>query len=261
MPIRVDDLVPGERVLVYGHPFYSASKEIPALEGLLAFSRASGTVSAVGPYLTQLDVAFNPGVSGGPVVDEQGRLAGVASRKLEGEHLSFASPAAPLVEMLANPHVHALSGKLAVLAEVDLPLDAGAVPSLHLSPQLLLWDWIGLEGSLGWELGGNWAALSQSSAHWTAWRGAAFLRFRAGSGSQSAVVEIGGRVSGTMELSAHWKEEGFQFKRQEGPLGMGPAIRLNWRAWSLGGELLKRDDQWVPAMALGFVLNPRLLLF
>jgi S1-C subfamily serine protease/regulation of enolase protein 1 (concanavalin A-like superfamily) len=48
----------------------------------------------------QIDGSINPGNSGGPVVDEQGRLVGVAVMKITNSNIGFAVPAAELTRML-----------------------------------------------------------------------------------------------------------------------------------------------------------------
>jgi hypothetical protein len=262
LPIRSFDLAPGEPVVVYGHPFYSAGQSIPALEGLLAFSQAHGFVSAVGPYLTQLDVAFNPGMSGGPVVDADGRIAGVASRKLKGEQLSFSAPSAPLVGMQKEQHRERVSGRLSLLSDLDVPLAATQVPSLHLTPRLVLWDWVGFEASAGWEMGANWKALQTGEAHWEAWKIGTFLRFRMGQGPESLVLDLGGAQVGTMVLTGIWQEEqGFRFVRTQGAARLGPSLRLGWKGWALGVRLLKDQDHWATSISVGWVVAPQLAIF
>ncbi len=87
LPVRPEDPTVGERVYGLGHPFGGAASG--KLEGLLAWSASEGIVGAVGPWLIQTDAALNPGNSGGPVVDAQGRVIGIVSRKLKAENLSF----------------------------------------------------------------------------------------------------------------------------------------------------------------------------
>jgi len=80
----------GSDVFVLGSP---AGEE-------LSFSVAKGIVSGYrdlgGLHFVQLDAAVNPGNSGGPVVNNEGRVIGIASWKISGvsmEGLSFAVPA------------------------------------------------------------------------------------------------------------------------------------------------------------------------
>ena len=51
----------------------------------------TGVVSRVSPKLIQTDAAANPGNSGGPAVDRQGRVVGVLVSG-GGENINFAVP-------------------------------------------------------------------------------------------------------------------------------------------------------------------------
>ncbi len=86
----------GRPVLAVGHPLMHRPPS-GEREGLLGWSLSRGVVSAVGPRRFQFDANVNPGNSGGPVVDSEGRAVGVVvereaagigiatrSRRLEG---------------------------------------------------------------------------------------------------------------------------------------------------------------------------------
>jgi hypothetical protein len=83
----------GEAVWGLGHPFAPAADRTRAMSGMLLWSVTEGIVSAVGPRLIQTDAALNPGNSGGPIVDGQGRIIGIASRKLGGDNVAFLASA------------------------------------------------------------------------------------------------------------------------------------------------------------------------
>jgi len=98
----------GESVWGMGHPFAPAAERTPAMTGMLLWSVTEGIVSAVGPRLLQTDAALNPGNSGGPIVDAQGRIVGIASRKLGGDNVAFLASAdrlRALVEEQKKPMV------------------------------------------------------------------------------------------------------------------------------------------------------------
>lgn len=101
LPVRADDPTIGERVVALGHPYGTAAAG--KLEGVLQWSAAEGIVGAVGPWVLQTDAGLNPGNSGGPLVDAQGRVAGIVSRKLAAEDLTFAAKSTDLARMLAKP--------------------------------------------------------------------------------------------------------------------------------------------------------------
>ena len=88
-------LSPGENILTIGSP--------AGLENTVT----SGIVSAVGRHLLaigdvfQLDAALNPGNSGGPVIDNEGKVEGVAFAGLpQFQGLNFAIPSAWLLRIL-----------------------------------------------------------------------------------------------------------------------------------------------------------------
>lgn len=99
LPIRKDLPLQGESVYAMGHP-YAPVADRKFFEGNLRWSVSSGIVSAVGERLIQTDAPLNPGNSGGPIVDKQGRIIGIASRKLRGENLSFLGPCTALVDLV-----------------------------------------------------------------------------------------------------------------------------------------------------------------
>ena len=88
------ELKQGARVAVLGAPL--------GLEG----SVTEGIVSAVGREMgekqyIQIDAALNEGNSGGPVIDEQGRVVGVATAMMaEAENVGFAIPSDEAVTFL-----------------------------------------------------------------------------------------------------------------------------------------------------------------
>ncbi len=101
LAVRADDPTVGERVVALGHPLGTAS--VGKLEGVLLWSASEGIVGAVGPWVLQTDAGLNPGNSGGPLVDTQGRIVGIVSRKLAGEDLAFAAKSTDLARMIAAP--------------------------------------------------------------------------------------------------------------------------------------------------------------
>jgi len=91
-----DKLKDGQAIVVFGNP-----------KGL-KYSVVSGVVSAVREYegnkMIQLAIAVEPGNSGGPVVDMQGRVQGVITLKsLITENLAFAGTVNALKPLLAKP--------------------------------------------------------------------------------------------------------------------------------------------------------------
>jgi hypothetical protein len=81
-----DSLQPGQRVLVVGNP-------LGVLEGSVSTGVVSGVREMDGYKVVQTDASVNPGNSGGPMVDDGGRVIGVVTFKLvNAENLNFAVP-------------------------------------------------------------------------------------------------------------------------------------------------------------------------
>jgi hypothetical protein len=99
LEIRQELPMQGERVYALGHPF-APMADRKFFRGNLRWSVSEGIVSAVGERLIQSDVALNPGNSGGPIVDIDGRIIGIASRKLRGDNLSFLGPCTKLIALM-----------------------------------------------------------------------------------------------------------------------------------------------------------------
>ena len=80
-----DNVVIGEKVIAIGNPLG------------LSFSVSEGIVSAVNrlginniPAYVQTDAALNPGNSGGPLINSDGKVIGINNFKVAGESLGFA---------------------------------------------------------------------------------------------------------------------------------------------------------------------------
>ncbi len=101
LPLRPEPPAVGDTVYALGHPYGQATGG--KLQDLLVWSASRGMVGGVGPWLVQTDTALNPGNSGGPLVDEQGRVIGIVSRKIAGEGIGFAARADRVQEMAAEP--------------------------------------------------------------------------------------------------------------------------------------------------------------
>lgn len=91
------------KVFMIGFPF---GERLSASKGNPAVTIGTGTVSSLrrddydNLSVIQLDGDINPGNSGGPVVDNEGRLIGVAVAKLTNTGISFAIPGGELTKML-----------------------------------------------------------------------------------------------------------------------------------------------------------------
>jgi hypothetical protein len=79
-PLRLADAPPrvGDPVWTVGQPLVEGPGPKGSLEGLLAWSLSEGLVSSVGEQQIQTTVVLQGGNSGGPLLDMQGRVLGVA---------------------------------------------------------------------------------------------------------------------------------------------------------------------------------------
>ncbi len=82
-----DDVSVGERVIAIGNPL---GLEFSVSEGIVSGVHREGLVSGLNAYI-QTDAALNPGNSGGPLINKQGKVIGINNFKLsDGESLGFA---------------------------------------------------------------------------------------------------------------------------------------------------------------------------
>ena len=93
-----NDVQAGEKVIAIGNPLG------------LQFSVSEGIISAVHrpgsnglPYYLQTDAALNPGNSGGPLIDKQGKVIGINNFKIgSGESLGFALESNHIISSVNN---------------------------------------------------------------------------------------------------------------------------------------------------------------
>lgn len=98
LPLRIDEpIAAGEPVVAIGSPL--------GLEQSVSVGVVSGSREVAGRPLLQLAAAVEPGSSGGPVIDLQGRVIGlVVLKSTAAEAIAFAAPAADLQQLLESPH-------------------------------------------------------------------------------------------------------------------------------------------------------------
>jgi hypothetical protein len=103
-----DNLAELADVIICGFPFgelLAAKKEYPAISinsgSVTALRRQAGVLDVI-----QLDAAVNPGNSGGPVIDMDGKVVGVVVASLRGgEQLNFAIPVGHVQSFVKRPEV------------------------------------------------------------------------------------------------------------------------------------------------------------
>jgi len=203
-PLKVREDAPrqGETVYGLGHPFAPFADRTPAMKGMLNWSITSGIVSAVGPRLIQTDAALNPGNSGGPVVDEAGRIIGITSRKLGGDNVAFLSHAnnvRGLQESRKKPSI--FGGTVGAGFSLYMPQGADAYPGFGLGIGSTIRDRVVV--GAGFILDGQSESdAAQYGFVWKpAWEVNAGLKQTLGRGHFSTAVEVGAGFIGSQTMS------------------------------------------------------------
>ncbi len=214
----------GETAWALGHPFGSASEQSSSFDGLLMWSASKGVVSGVGERWVQVDTPVNPGNSGGPIVNAQGEVIGIASRKLDGDGVAFAAPVAALEALMESPEHRRLGGSYGAGLDLWMPISLDQAPSIGGHVQADVRDRVVLSVGAAAGLDRRWRALSRNEAvSWTS--GVALLsgRVRLGDGVWSTSFDLG--VGGILLSSQLPPPEDLLITRP-GPLSFQPAAQL-----------------------------------
>lgn len=233
LAIRDDQPRQGEQLYGLGHPFAPAAGRTMAMEGMLQWSVSSGIVSAVGPRLIQTDAALNPGNSGGPAVDEDGRIIGIVSRKLGGDNVAFLSSAENLHQLIKGQTKPALLGGQFSMGLSSLtPAELNSAPGFGLSLAAIVRDRLVVQGSFILDQNARGAAIERGSAWAPTYELTAALRQRFGRGNWSTALDVGGGLIGTQEWHAAFDEVDHVWTVSRDPEELG--LEAFWRI-SLGG--------------------------
>jgi S1-C subfamily serine protease len=229
-PLKIRENPPrqGESLYGLGHPFAPEAGRTMAMEGMLQWSVSSGIVSAVGPRLIQTDAALNPGNSGGPAVDEEGRIIGIVSRKLGGDNVAFLSSAenlSKLIERKTKPMV--FGGQLSMGLSSLAPAELNSAPGFGLSLGAIIRDRLVFQGSYILDQNARSAALERGSAWAPTFEITAALRQRFGRGNWSTAVDVGGGLLGTEQWDADFDTENHTWTVARDPEEV--ALAVFWR--------------------------------
>jgi S1-C subfamily serine protease len=113
----------GEGVVVIGHPLAQLARREPKLRGLLAWSLSNGVVGAVSSAWLQTNAALNPGTSGGPVLNHQGRVLGVVSARVrDAQNIGMISRIQRAEELLGQLDRGAPPRRIVKLDKLELGL-------------------------------------------------------------------------------------------------------------------------------------------
>jgi hypothetical protein len=188
----------GERLYGLGHPFAPVAIREAQMEGMLLWSVTEGIVSAVSDTLIQTDVSLNPGNSGGPVVDAQGRIVGITSRKLQGDNIAFLASISRLHHLIANPVKPTIwGGQFEVGFSSLTTTDTQAAGVLEMTASFILRDRIVIRGALGMGSQTRGLAMERGSSWAPAWELGGGLRQRLGRGIWSTAIDLNGGLMGS----------------------------------------------------------------
>ncbi|MCB9698258.1 MAG: trypsin-like peptidase domain-containing protein [Alphaproteobacteria bacterium] len=245
LPVATAPPAPGEGVWALGHP---GGADLPAgmYAGTLRWSVSWGVVSAVGPVALQTTAAVNPGSSGGPLVDEQGRVVGVVSRRLSGQSLGFAGRADLAQEALAGEERHGLSpiggtwgGEIFGASQDGL---TGGTLALGVRAEVALRDRVVVDGALLLPLAGDLSAARFGDVVSGLGEVRGGLRQRFGRGPWAASLDATGGIAAIQTTSRASIDD---------PLDLDHTV-----AWSpiVGGALRLRaigfELAWLPEQAV-----------
>jgi hypothetical protein len=244
----------GETVWGLGHPHGDSAQASKAFHGTLMWSASRGVVSAVGPRLVQTDAALNPGNSGGPVVDDQGRIVGITSRKLRADNIAFAIPADLADDLVQDPIKHRPTGGTYSLgATAWTPARLSVNPSVGVRGEVWLRDRIGVEGGVAAGVGTWRTALAVGDSSWIGGHAMLNGRARFGSGRWSTTLDVGGGALFQPSLAA--QVSGDRIYAAPGPLAVLPGGQLRVGA---GGAALRVTGVWTgtgPMLTVGIDLD------
>jgi len=197
----------GERVYGIGHPYAPAADRTRAMEGMLLWSVTEGIVSAVGPRLVQTDAALNPGNSGGPVVDVEGRIIGIASRKLGGDNIAFLASAEVLQELVDEPKKPLILGGQWYLGLGFWQVaDIEAAPTIELFGGMLIRDRLLLQLGLMSAGTARHQALERGRVWYPTFSALGGLRLRLERGRTSTTLDALGGVVTTTGLTTEFDD-------------------------------------------------------
>jgi hypothetical protein len=195
LPVATDLPAIGARVTVIGHP-YGARRPLGWFAGLLRWSVSDGILSGVGETALQVTAPINPGNSGGPVIDEEGRLIGVVSRKMDGDGLGFAARSDRVQHLLDHPRKPTvLGGTLDILVHANLWDGQHGGFSFGARLELSFRDRLVIGIAPNFPLQPNWNAVRYGRTDWLGPEARIGLRQRLFRGAGTTRLDVFGSVA------------------------------------------------------------------
>lgn len=254
LKVRAAPPVVGERVYGLGHPLAPVVDRSPLLEGTLRWSVTEGVVSNAGSHFLQTDAALNPGNSGGPVVDAQGQVLGIVSRKLKGDNLAFAVTNTRLNQLVAEREDRPLSplgGTLAVTVGLATPSAAYGSLTGIVRVEADFRDRVILSGAAGLPYAARDAAETWGSSQYP-WADLSLGgRARFGRGTWSTALEAGGTV---VAMGGYTWDEALQVALTDDPVPL-PGGYARVELAGVGLRVAALVEQGSPLMVLTVELD------
>ena len=212
LSLNQDSVSRGQAVYALGHPF------APAASGnysdVLRWSIAKGIVSQVGKTWLQTDAPLNPGNSGGPLVDEEGRILGIVSHKFRAEGISFVSLSRGVAALQKEISPMGWFGGVWLISpSISYPFQRKSSMSLDIDTSFIFRDRVDI-GVRGRIYGDRMAELiEQGQLYHYPLRAHTLARFRLGAGQES-IVFAGGLAASyeyqqTYENDLYGTEQGY----------------------------------------------------
>lgn len=185
----------GAPVSAVGHPF-AASAPGGFLAGTLRYSHSEGIVAAVGPHAIQVTAPINPGNSGGPLLDAEGRLVGVVSRRIGGaDGVAFASRLEPARGVLDTGRTPWVTGTFGASVHGTSWEGADGVLSVGGGVELAVRDAVLVRAALSLPIDARWAAAEAGRSRFIAAELAAGPSVRLGHGPLTTRLDAFGGLA------------------------------------------------------------------
>lgn len=238
---------PGSVVHVLGHPFGTQEITGGYLQGLLRFSASSGVVSGLGPVAIQTTAPVNPGNSGGPMLDEEGQLVGIVSRRLRGDGLGFATRIERLAALeQSGQRLRPVGGSVHVGLVANAWGGQDGTAALGADLTIAVRDRVIVGGSAAYPVSPRWDAVRFGAIRWVSSEGRLGLRQRLFRGRLTTFIDAYGGVAGLTLRERVGETFRFSSESAVAPLG-GAAltfggVTLDLGAISEGGEAALRGQ-------------------
>lgn len=231
----------GSRVTAIGHPL-AAAPPYGFLQGTLRWSVTEGLLSATGPVALQTSASLNPGNSGGPMLDEDGALVGVVSRKA-GEGIGFATRVEKLAELQAAPRPHGFGGGRIggfVSASALTTGDGGA--SVGLGIEVALRDLLTFDVAAEVPITSRWMLIDGGPMATVPVAATVGVRGHLGQGPSTLRAGLYGGVGMADRQSAAIDAP----ISHELAVAFGGGARVEWIGATLGFGVWRADGAWLP---------------